>query len=227
MRLRTSLYIESQGEHILIDPGPDFRTQCLQHHITQIDTFLITHPHHDHIGGLDDTRAIYYAMNKKPLQLFAETFTLDGIYHHYDYLFPRHGNSQYHGAPQAQLNEIMVYKHFKSQNNTILPLRVWHGDMPVTGFRIGHLVYLTDVKTVPDETIKNIKSTDILILGVLQREPHNLHFNLNEALEFINKTKAKITYLTHIGHRMGKHAILKKELPPNVLPAYDGLELKI
>ena len=226
-RLRASLYVESRGERILIDPGPDFRAQCLHHGITQIDTFLITHPHRDHIGGLDDTRAVYYAMDKRPLQFYAEDFTLEGIFKYYDYLFPREGNSHYHGAPQARFQHIEAFRSFATMKNEVIPLRGWHGSMPVTGFRIGRLVYLTDVKEVPAETVAFITPDDVLVLGALQQQAHAIHFNLDEALAFVEQTRPAQTFLTHIGHRMGKHSDLEAQLPVNVRPAYDGLVIEI
>lgn len=226
-RLRTSVYIESRGERILIDPGPDFRAQCLHHGIRQIDSFLITHPHRDHIGGLDDTRAVYYAMNKRPLQFFAEDFTLEGIHKYYDYLFPADGNRRYHGAPGAVFHRVEAFRPFGTMKNEVVPFRAWHGSMPVTGFRIGRLVYLTDVKEVPAETAELIRPDDVLVLGALQRELHAIHFNLDEALDFVEKVNPARTYLTHIGHRMGKHADLEAQLPENIRPAYDGLVIEI
>jgi len=226
-RLRTSLFIRSQEENILIDAGPDFREQMLRHGISRIDTFLITHPHRDHIGGLDDTRAIYYAMGKKPLQFYAESFTLEGVYKYYDYLFPRSGYSSYHGAPGAQWHEIVAGQTFKTLHHTILPLRAMHGHMPVTGYKISNLVYLTDVKQVPEDTRRHIHHDTTLVLGALHRKPHPLHFNLDEALAFIQQTRPARTYLIHMSHWMGKHAALETILPPNIRPAYDGLTIQI
>jgi len=226
-RLRTSVLISGNGENILIDAGPDFREQMLRHGISGIDAFLITHPHRDHIGGLDDTRAVYYAMGKKPLQFYAENFTLEGVYKYYDYLFPREGTSAYHGAPGAQWHRIEAGIPFRTEKHEILPLRAMHGHMPVTGFKTGNLVYLTDVKSVPEQTRREITNNTVLVLGALHRRPHHLHFNLEEALKFVAETKPRRTYLIHMSHWMGKHKALERELPPDVFPAYDGLRIEI
>ncbi len=226
-RMRTSVFIEVNQEKILIDPGPDFRIQCLYNQITHIDSFLITHPHHDHIGGLDDTRSVYYAMGKRPLHFYLESFTLKGIQKHFDYLFPEDNNPDYHGAPRSIFKLIEPGHLFFTSKNKILPLRAFHGDMPVTGFKIENLVYLTDVKYVPEETARLIDRDTTLILSALQKEPHALHFNLEEALSFVKEVNPKITYLIHISHWMGKHAEVSRELPANVFLAYDNLQIEL
>ncbi len=227
-RLRSSLFVETKNDRILIDPGPDFRQQTLTHHITRIDTFLITHPHHDHIGGLDDTRPLFYAMDRKPLRFYAELFTIEAIRKHFDYLFPAGGKTTYHGAPESRFHTIEAGNPFQTTSGTqVLPLRAFHGKIPVTGFKIQNLVYLTDVKKIPKQTLEQINNNTVLILGALHRQPHPLHFNLNEALEFIRKTHPALTYLTHMSHWMGKHNEVQKILPPNVFLAYDGLTVNL
>jgi phosphoribosyl 1,2-cyclic phosphate phosphodiesterase len=226
-RMRTSVFIQSGDENILIDPGPDFRQQCLRHGITRIDSFLITHSHHDHIGGLDDTRPVYYAMDRKPLRFFAEEFTIEGIRKHFDYLFPADGNPHYHGAPKSEFISIRADELFETGQNTIRALRGWHGEMPVTGFKIGNLVYLTDVKTVPATTRSHIDGQTVLVLGALHKQAHPLHFNLAEALEFVRQTGPLKTYLVHASHYMGKYKDVSRILPENVYLAYDGLEILI
>ncbi|NPA42884.1 MAG: MBL fold metallo-hydrolase [Chlorobi bacterium] len=231
-RLRTSVLVRSAGEHILIDAGPDFRAQCLTHGITRIDSFLFTHPHFDHIGGLDETRAVYYAMDRRPLHFYAEEFTFEGIRKHFDYLFPASGKPQYHGAPEYRFITLEAGKPFDTKANRVTPLRAWHGDMPVTGYRIGKLVYLTDVKKVPEPARAAIDKDTVLVVSALHRKPHPLHFNLDEALEFIDQTRPARAYLTHISHWMGKWAEVKEEirrrrLPVPVMPAYDGLRIHI
>jgi len=226
-RLRTSALIQAGNETILIDAGPDFREQALRHGIDKVDAILLTHPHRDHIGGLDDTRALYYAMGKKPLAFYAEDFTIRGVRKYYDYLFPASGKTDYHGAPQSRWHEIRAGETFDTGHNSILPLRAWHGPMPVTAYKIGRLLYMTDVKTVPAETKSHIDRDTILVLSALHRKPHHLHFNLDEALAFIDETKPRHAYLIHMGHWMGKHAEVEKQLPPHVRLAYDGLTINI
>ena len=226
-RLRTSLLIRANGETVIIDAGPDFRRQCLAYDIRRIDAFLFTHPHFDHIGGMDETRAVYYAMDKTPLQFYAEPFTFDGIRKHFDYLFPEKGKSAYHGAPDFRFHEIQAGKSFSTGRNSFLPLRAFHGKMPVTGYKTGNLVYLTDVKTVPPETAKEIDGNTTLILNALHRKPHPLHFNLDEALHFIAAVRPARAYLIHISHWMGTYKEVARQLPDNVSLAYDGLKIRL
>ncbi len=227
IRLRTSVFIEANNESFLIDPGPDFRQQCLKYGITRIDNFLITHSHNDHIGGLDETRAIFYAMDQRPLQFYAESFTVKTVRKYYDYLFPEDNKPSYHGAPQSEFHNIKAGVEFQTANNKILPLRAFHGSMPVTGFKIQRLVYLTDVKTVPEVTERMIDRETVLVLGALHVQPHALHFNLQEALEFVAKTQPERAYLTHISHWMGRYEDVTRRLPENVMLAHDGLEILI
>ncbi len=225
-RLRSSLLIETGKETLIIDTGPDFRQQMLGTGVSKIDSFLYTHSHHDHIGGMDETRAVYYAMNKQPLQFYMEDFTEKGIKKYYDYLFAE--GEKYHGRPQADFHLIHPGESFETDKGTeILPLRVWHGNMPVTAYKIGRLLYMTDVKLIPPETLQFINSETVLILGVLHKKPHHLHLHLDEALELVNQTRPARTYFTHISHWMGKYSEINPLLPENVFLAYDGMEMEI
>ena len=226
-RRRSSVLLTFPDETVIIDAGPDFRAQCLDHDIKRIDAFLFTHPHFDHIGGMDETRAVYYAMDKQPLQFYAEPFTIEGIRKHFDYLFPEDGKTDYHGAPAFAFHTLEVGRPFRTKHHTFLPLRAYHGDMPVTGYKTGRLVYLTDVKKVPDETRRHIDKDTILIISALHKKPHPLHFNLDEALAFIEQTRPAKAYLTHISHWMGRYKEVTRRLPSGVELAYDGLRITV
>ncbi len=227
-RLRSSLLIQQNGENILIDSGPDFRQQLLHLGTAHIDSFLYTHGHHDHIGGMDETRAVFYAMDKQPLQFFCEEFTAAKIKKYYDYLFGPIEGEKYHGRPRADFHIIRPGETFlTAKGRKVLPLRAWHGSMPVTAYKIGRLVYMTDVKTVPEETKREIDKNTVLILGALHRKPHPLHFNLEEALEFVREVNPAHAYLIHVSHYMGKYEEVSKELPAHVSLSYDGLEIEI
>ncbi len=228
-RLRSSILIETGKETLIIDTGPDFRQQMLRKGISKIDSFLYTHSHHDHIGGMDETRAVYYAMNKQPLQFYMEDFTEKGIKKYYDYLFAElDSGEKYHGRPQADFHLIRPGEFFQTKKGTnILPLRIWHGNLPVTAYKIGRMLYMTDVKRIPPETLQHITPETILILGVLHKKPHHLHLRLDEALELVEKTQPKQTYFIHISHWMGKHEEVSRSLPENVFLSYDGLKIEI
>lgn len=126
--------------------------------------------------------------------------------------------------PQIDLHTI-TDEAFNVGNTTIVPLPIMHYKLPILGFRIGDFTYVTDAKTIADETLEKIKGTRILVVNALQREQHISHFTLDEAIEFSEKVGAETTYFTHISHNLGLHAVVEKDLPANIKLAYDGLTI--
>lgn len=221
-RLRSSLLVESGSQVIVIDAGPDFRQQMLREQVTRIDAVLLTHEHKDHTAGLDDLRAYNYLM-KKAMRIYGETRVLDSIKQEYAYVF---SEDKYPGSPDMDLYPI-TNKTFTIDGHEIIPVQVFHNRLPVFGYRINNLAYVTDGKTIPEAEIEKLRNLDVLVLSSLRVKPHVSHMGLDEVLELIEKVQPKKTYLTHISHKQYKYHDLDKILPPNVHPAYDGLSLTI
>jgi phosphoribosyl 1,2-cyclic phosphate phosphodiesterase len=222
-RLRASILIEICDKKILIDAGPDFRQQLLRGEISNLDAILLTHEHKDHTGGLDDVRALNY-INKKPVEIYAEKRVLNSIRAEYPYAFD---NNPYPGVPEMNLNMINDKTRFTVSDIEIIPIRVFHYKLPVLGFRIADLVYVTDANKIESSEMKKIHGCKVLVINALRKEKHLSHFTLSQALEVSRESGAGQTYLTHISHQMGLHQAVEKELPENVKLAYDCLTVKI
>ncbi len=216
-RLRASVLVEVDAIKILIDSGPDLRQQFLKHNIKYITGILLTHEHYDHVGGLDDVRPL------GENTIFAEKKVINAIQRNMPYCF---GEKKYPGVPLIHLKEIDL-QAFEIENIAIQPIRVMHAQLPILGFRIGKMAYLTDVKTIADSEIELLKDLDVLILNALRHKEHISHLNLNEAIELAGKINARKTYLTHLSHDMGEHEITQTTLPENVFIAFDDLVLNI
>lgn len=221
-RLRTSVLIEHEGTAIVIDAGPDFRQQMLSAKVLKLDAILITHEHRDHIAGLDDVRA-YNWIQQKAMDIWAEPRTQEALRNEYAYIF---ADSKYPGVPDVVLNTIDGHP-FEINGLKIIPIRVYHHKMPIYGFRIGNLTYLTDANFIPEEEKEKIVGTKYLVVNALRRQKHMSHFNLQEALKLISDLSPRKGFLTHISHQMGLYEDLQKELPDNVCVAYDGLSIEI
>ncbi len=221
-RLRSSVHIEVDGLSLIIDSGPDFRQQVLREHINTLDAIIFTHDHKDHTGGLDDVRAFNY-IQKKPMQVFAEPYVLDTIRREYAYAF---AEKPYPGVPQIDLNAI-GNKPFYIAQTLVEPIRGMHYKLPMLGYKFGQFAYLTDMNAISDEELNKIKGIDTLVINALRLEKHISHFNLEEALEVIQKANVKHAYLTHIGHQLGLYDSVMKNLPSNVQLAYDGLKIEV
>lgn len=221
-RLRSALFIEANGHKIIIDAGPDFRQQMLRIGLKKLDAIFITHEHTDHIFGLDDIRA-YNWVQKHPTDIFAEKRVQETIKRVFDYVFEE---NKYPGIPQMNLH-LIENKPFRFNSIEVIPIRGFHHKLPVLGFRIGNMAYLTDINRITEEEKEKLANLEILIVNALRLEKHISHFNLEEALELIDEVKPKQAYLTHISHLMGLHHEINKLLPANVFLAYDGLQLDL
>ena len=218
-RLRTSALIETDTTKIIIDCGPDFRQQALSVGLEQLDAVIVTHEHYDHIGGLDDLRP-YCTTTIIPI--YAERNVMEHIMQSMPYCFCQDRSPR---VPAMELREIRPGKKFQVGDLEILPLRVWHGTMPIVGFRIGKLTYITDMKSMDSDTFKLLEGTETLIVNALHTKEHPTHQNVRQAVLFAQKVGARETYFIHMSHRAGMHAIMNPKFPPHVQFAYDGLTI--
>ncbi len=221
-RLRTSILIQVDGNTIVIDSGPDFRQQMLENKVDDISAIVFTHEHKDHVAGLDDVRP-YNFIHKKHINVYAEARVQKALRREFAYIF---AEDRYPGLPQIKMH-LLTRHPFRIGNTRIIPIRVYHYRLPIFGFRINNFAYLTDVKTVPDEEKAKLKGLDVLVVTALHKEKHVSHMNLEESLAFIDEIKPKKTYLTHLSHSFGLHAVEEPKLPENVYIAYDGLKTSV
>lgn len=208
-------------ENFVIDAGPDFRQQMLRHEVKTLRAVVFTHEHKDHLAGLDDVRAFNYR-EQRDMEVFCTAEVEDALRREYHYVF---SGARYPGIPNIHLNRIENSSFELPDGPVLTPIEVMHYKMPVFGYRIGDFTYITDAKTISEQEIEKVKGTKVLIVNALHRSEHLSHFNLEEALEFIEKVKPETAYLTHISHLFGRHEEIEHLLPPNVFLAYDGLEL--
>ena len=219
-RFRTSAYVVTdQGVKLLIDAGTDFRLQALTHQLHWLDGILITHSHHDHIGGIDELRQINFVMQRH-IELYGRASALEEIRERFSYIFK--DTQKGGGKPQLNLIEVHAFQEFQINGQPILPLDVRHGQIPIFGYRIGGLSYITDASYLPPETLEQIHGTPLLVINALHFQPHSTHFNLEQALEMIERIQPGAAYLVHVSHRV-KHADVEQTLPSNVQLAYDNL----
>ena len=266
-RFRSSVFVQHDGLSILVDAGPDFRSQMLAHGISHLDAILLTHNHKDHTGGLDDVRSFNY-IDKKAIEIFCEERVLHSLRVEYSYAFEEH---KYPGAPEwhvhliderpfrvdsiegaGELEWVHDVGYFYRQPDgslqpsdnavvdapherpNVIPIRGIHGQMPVLGFRVGNIAYITDMSTLPDSELEKLQGLEHVTLNTVSYHPHHSHFSLEEALLLADKIGARHTWLTHLSHAFPSHHLFCEELRTrckelgirsDVQPAYDGLTI--
>lgn len=216
-RLRSSIHLNINGQSLVIDTGPDFRQQMLRENIKRLDAVILTHAHRDHTAGLDDVRAYNFLQNMS-MPVYGTTETLNQIKSDFSYIL---SSPEYPGLPRLDFHTISE-NPFQVGSIHVLPLPVLHMRLPVLGFRIGDFSYITDANFISDSTFEKLAGTKVLVINALQQEQHISHFNLNQAIEVVNKINPVHAYFTHISHKMGLHAEVSKELPGNISLAVDG-----
>ena len=219
-RLRASILVQSSTTTIVVDTTPDFRYQMLREKVKKIDAVLFTHPHKDHIAGLDDIRAFNY-FQQSSINIYANTLTQEALKKEFSYIF---AEKKYPGIPEIDLRTI-DRQPFVIGDITIIPIPVWHFHMPVLGFRFGDFTYITDANKIEAEERKKITGSKIMVLNALREKKHISHFNLAEAIEIIQQLKVPEAYFIHLSHQIGKHQDVEKNLPAGIHLAYDGLVL--
>ena len=219
-RLRTSVLLESEDTTLVIDAGPDFRQQMLREHVSKLDAIILTHEHKDHIAGLDDVRAFNYK-SQDAINIYSEERVQKVVKKEYSYVFSEY---QYPGIPKMRLLPIPE-NGFMIGKLQITPVRVFHYRLPVYGFRIGNFAYITDANYIPEESKEKLYGVKYLVINALRKEKHISHFSLREAIDVIREISPKKSFITHISHQMGLHSEVSKELPAEIMLAYDGLSL--
>ena len=219
-RLRTSALIETGTENIIIDCGPDFRQQTLRAGVERVDAVLLTHEHYDHVGGLDDLRPYCTGRN---IPIYAERNVMDHIMERIPYCF---GSDKKPRTPNMELVEIVPDKSFSIGSTRILPIRVMHGTIPILGFRIGSLAYITDMKTIDPEQFKLLEGVGTLVVNALHTKEHPTHQNVRQAVLFAERVGARQTYFVHMSHRAGLHDVMNAKFPQGMQFAYDGLTIE-
>jgi len=220
-RLRSSILVRSAATTIVVDTTPDFRWQMLRADVRRLDAVIFTHPHKDHLAGLDDVRA-YNFFQHKAMDLYANEMTQESIVREFPYAF---ADVRYPGIPELRLNRI-EWEPFAIGDITIIPIQVWHMKMPVLGFRFGNFTYITDANRIDDSQREKIRGSTQIVLNALRHEKHLSHFSLTEAIEEIRLLGVPNAWFTHISHQLGKHTDVTPTLPPGMQLAYDGLTLE-
>jgi len=221
-RLRSSALIKTRNNILVIDAGPDFRQQMLRENVKKLDAILVTHDHKDHIGGLDDIRAFNW-IHQKPMDIYATATSLKRIQNDFSYAFHA---EKYPGVPEINLKTIDE-QPFSINGDVIMPIKVLHGQLPVLGFRIGDLTYLTDASHITDEEKDKIKGSRVIVVNGLRKKKHHSHFTLDQAVVLLQELNPELGLITHISHQMGLHNEVNSELPAGIELGYDGLKITI
>ena len=220
-RLRCSALVETEQTRLLIDCGPDFRQQMMPQPFRRIDGILITHAHYDHMGGMDDVRP-YCQFGE--INVYADPIARKGLLEMLPYCFVE---NRYPGVPAIGLHEIHKHEPFTIGDIEIMPIEVMHGKLPILGYRMGPLTYITDMKTIDDGELQYIKGTEVLVVNALRQQPHHSHQTVDDAVSFARRVGAKRTLLIHSSHHIGLHDEVNASLPSDIQLAYDGQVVEV
>ena len=220
-RLRSSILVQSSKTSFVVDTTPDFRYQMLREQVKKLDAVLYTHPHKDHIAGLDDVKAFTF-VSGNAMEIFANELTQEALKREFYYIFT---DKKYPGIPQVNINTIDLTP-FSIGDIPVIPILVWHLNMPVLGFRFGDFTYITDANRMEETEKDKIKGSKTLVINALRHKKHLSHFTLDEAIDLVQELNVPQAYFTHISHQLGKHQQINSELPNGVELAYDGMRLR-
>jgi len=221
-RLRSSILVESKSTTLVVDTTPDFRYQMLRANVKKLDAVVFTHPHKDHIAGLDDVRA-YNFFSHRSMEIYANELTEEAIRREFKYVFAAH---KYPGIPKLHINQIFN-EPFLVGDISIIPIMVKHLNMPVLGFRFGKFTYITDANEIEESEKQKVIGSEIIVVNALRKEKHISHFTLEQAINLADELEISMAYFTHMSHQIGKHDEINEGLPKNRQLAVDGLELII
>jgi len=219
-RLRSSILVQSKNTTVVVDTTPDFRYQMLRADVKKLDAVLFTHPHKDHVAGLDDVRAFNF-FQRKPMEVFANSLTEEAIKREFAYAF---SDKKYPGVPEINLNTINGTP-FYIGDIPVIPIEVWHHKMPVLGFRFGKFTYITDANRIEEDEKEKIRSSETIVLNALRKEKHISHYTLDEAVAEVQGLGIAKGYFTHISHQLGRHQEVDAGLPAGIELAWDELQL--
>lgn len=216
-RLRCSLLVETESTRVLVDCGPDFRQQIMAKPFRKIDAVLLTHAHYDHVGGIDDLRPF---AKFGDVDIYADAKTGEGVRQMLPYCFAK---SRYPNIPEILLHEFRHHELLSIGDVNVMPIRVMHGKMPISGFRFDRFAYITDMKKIDEDEMQYLQNLDLLIVNALRFEvAHHSHQLVSDALAFSEKLAPRRTLLVHSSHHIGCHEKVCKMLPDGVDLAYDG-----
>jgi phosphoribosyl 1,2-cyclic phosphate phosphodiesterase len=221
-RLRSSILVQSDKTTLVVDTGPDFRYQMLRGNVTHLDAVLFTHPHKDHLAGLDDIRAFNF-LHKRPMDVYADSLTEEALRRDFYYAFT---DTKYPGIPDLKMHTFAL-EPFVVGDIPVVPIMVWHLKMPVMGFRFGRFTYITDANRIDPESREKIRGSEIMVLNALRKQKHISHFTLEEAIDTVQDLEVPFAYFTHISHQLGLHDDIEAELPEGIHLAYDRLVLEL
>ena len=220
-RTRSSIHLILGQLHLQIDTGPDFRTQMLRENLADVDAVLFTHEHQDHIAGLDDVRPMIFRSGNA-MQIYGQQRVLDRIRKAFHYAFE---TQPYPGAPRIETNSVDK-EVFKINGVEVLPIPVLHGQLPILGYRIGKMAYITDVNHIDEAVIdERLGNLDVIFLDALHHKVHYSHYTLEQAIEVAQRIGAKKTYFIHMSHYMGNHEETQASLPKGMHLSYDGMRI--
>ncbi len=221
-RLRSSILVQTETTTLVVDTTPDFRYQMLRTHTNHLDAVVYTHPHKDHMAGLDDIRA-YNFTSKKAMNIYANSLTEEAVRRDFYYAFT---DTKYPGVPELNLITIDESPFFVG-DIPVQPIQVLHHKMPVYGYRFGDFTYITDANKIEEAEKEKIRGSKVLVLNALRRESHISHFTLTEAVALAIELEVPEVYFTHISHQLGKHEDVNRELPPHIRLAFDGQTVRL
>jgi phosphoribosyl 1,2-cyclic phosphate phosphodiesterase len=221
-RLRSSILIASDATRVVIDTGPDFRTQMLRSATRHLDGVVFTHPHKDHTAGLDDVRAFNF-FSGRSMALYANELTADTLRRDFHYAF---AEDRYPGTPDLDLH-LIDGRPFRIGDLDFQPIEVRHMRMPVLGFRVADFTYITDANHIEASEMDKVRGSRLLVLNALRRQRHVSHYSLEEAVAVVQELRVPLARLTHISHQMGLHERVDSDLPEGIRLAYDGLTLTL